>query len=139
MNEQNITDQQPLSWRAVDVEKLVGEDHPARAIWTLIGRLDLSPFYRARPFSGAARRKPVGDGVPQENGQRRSPAEIPSRGKNRGILSRVDQEQAGATTIPCARPGKGTDRNAMGLPHIQPAELDPPKQAPGNAGSHLRE
>jgi len=56
MSEENITNQQPLiryvnrqqmSWRAVDVERLVSEDHPARAIWTLIGRLDLSPFYRA--------------------------------------------------------------------------------------------
>src|SRR6266478_10146081 len=56
MSEENITNKQPLiryvnrqqmSWRAVDVEKLISEDHPARAIWTLIGRLDLSPFYRA--------------------------------------------------------------------------------------------
>jgi transposase len=35
-----------MSWRAVDVERLVGEDHPARAIWTLIGRLDLRQFYQ---------------------------------------------------------------------------------------------
>jgi hypothetical protein len=34
---------QQMSWRAVDVERLIGEDHPARAIWTLVGRLDLSP------------------------------------------------------------------------------------------------
>src|SRR6202165_6071378 len=56
MSQENITDKQPLiryvnrqqmSWRAVDVEKLISEDHPARAIWTLVGRLDLSPFYRA--------------------------------------------------------------------------------------------
>src|SRR5437762_3406328 len=56
MSEENITNQQPLiryvnrqqmSWRAVDVGTLVSEDHPARAIGTLIGRLDLSPFYRA--------------------------------------------------------------------------------------------
>ena len=56
MSEENIINKQPLiryvdrqqmSWRAVDVEKLIGEDHPARAIWTLVGRLDLSPFYRA--------------------------------------------------------------------------------------------
>src|ERR1700722_17595544 len=56
MSEENITNKQPLiryvnrqqmSWRAVDVEKLISEDHPARAIWTLVGRLDLSPFYRA--------------------------------------------------------------------------------------------
>src|ERR1700726_655324 len=56
MSEENITNKQPLiryvnrqqmSWRAVDVEKLISDDHPARAIWTLVGRLDLSPFYRA--------------------------------------------------------------------------------------------
>ena len=56
MSEENITNKQPLiryvnrqqmSWRAVDVEKLISDDHPARAIWTLVGRLDLRPFYRA--------------------------------------------------------------------------------------------
>jgi hypothetical protein len=56
MSQENTTSKQPLihyvnrqqmSWRVVDVEKLIGEDHPARAIWTLVGRLDLSPFYRA--------------------------------------------------------------------------------------------
>jgi len=31
--------------RPVDVEKLVAEDHPARAIWELVGTLDLEPFY----------------------------------------------------------------------------------------------
>jgi len=29
----------------VDVERLIGEDHPARAIWALVGRLDLRRFY----------------------------------------------------------------------------------------------
>jgi transposase len=56
MREENITNKQSLiryvnrqqmSWRAVDVEKLISEDHTARAIWTLVERLDLSPFYRA--------------------------------------------------------------------------------------------
>src|SRR6202140_4705325 len=56
MSQENITNKQPLiryvnrqqmSWRAVDVEHLIGEEHPARAIWALVGRLDLSPFYRA--------------------------------------------------------------------------------------------
>ena len=56
MSEENTTNKQPLiryvnrqqmSWRAVEVDKLISEDHPARAIWTLVGRLDLSPFYRA--------------------------------------------------------------------------------------------
>jgi transposase len=54
MSQENSSSKQPLirlvnrqqmSWRAVDVEKLVGEDHPARAIWTLVGRLDLRRFY----------------------------------------------------------------------------------------------
>jgi transposase len=54
MSQENATSKQPLirrinrqqmSWRAVDVERLIGEDHRARAIWTLVGRLDLSRFY----------------------------------------------------------------------------------------------
>src|SRR5215467_1288865 len=56
MSEENITNKQALiryvnrqqmSWRAVDVERLISEDHPARAIWTLVGRLDLRSCYRA--------------------------------------------------------------------------------------------
>src|SRR6202158_4599358 len=56
MSQENQSSKQPLirrvnrqqmSWRAVDVEKLIGDDHPARAIWGLVGRLDLSSFYRA--------------------------------------------------------------------------------------------
>src|ERR1019366_3743158 len=33
-----------MLWRAVDVEQLIGEDHPARAIWELVGGLDLEGF-----------------------------------------------------------------------------------------------
>src|SRR5271170_7149075 len=56
MKQENTTSKQPLiryvnrqqmTWRAVDVDRLISEDHPARAIWGLVGRLDLSPFYRA--------------------------------------------------------------------------------------------
>jgi transposase len=36
-----------LLMRTVDVERLIAEDHPARAIWEFTGRLDLSPFYEA--------------------------------------------------------------------------------------------
>jgi transposase len=38
---------QQMSWRAVDVERLIDEDHSARAIRALVGRLDLSAFYRS--------------------------------------------------------------------------------------------
>ena len=36
-----------LVMRTVDVEMLIEEDHPARAIWELVGRLDLSRYYAA--------------------------------------------------------------------------------------------
>ena len=53
MSEENVSNKplirhvnrQQLSWRAVDVEQLISEDHPARAIWTLVGRLGLRRFY----------------------------------------------------------------------------------------------
>jgi len=33
--------------RAIDVERLIEEDHPARSIWELVGRLDLRLYYAA--------------------------------------------------------------------------------------------
>ncbi len=42
-----IVDRQQLQWRTVDIENLVVEDDPVRAIWELSGRLDLSRFYAA--------------------------------------------------------------------------------------------
>jgi transposase len=56
MSPENTTSKQPLirfvnrqqmSWRVVDVERLIAEDHRARAIWALVGRLDLKGFYDA--------------------------------------------------------------------------------------------
>lgn len=38
-------DRQQTVLRVIDPERLVEEDHPVRAIWELLGRLDLSPFY----------------------------------------------------------------------------------------------
>ncbi len=35
-----------LLLRAVNVEQLIPEDHPVRAIWELVGRLDRSPFHQ---------------------------------------------------------------------------------------------
>ena len=37
-------DRSQLVWRAVDVENLLEQDHPARAIWALSADLDLEPF-----------------------------------------------------------------------------------------------
>ena len=52
---------QQMSWRAVDVEKLIGEDHPARAIWALVGRLDLRRFYEGIASSAAEGGRPAFD------------------------------------------------------------------------------
>src|SRR2546425_8259353 len=70
MSEENISSKQPLiryvnrqqmSWRAIDVERLIGEDHPARAIWTLIGRMDLSHFYQGIESSAEEGGRPAFD------------------------------------------------------------------------------
>jgi transposase len=37
-------DRQQISWRAVDVENLIGANHKARAIWDLTEKLDLKAF-----------------------------------------------------------------------------------------------
>ena len=38
-------DRSQLTWQMLDVERLIDEDHPARAIWELTGRLNLDGFY----------------------------------------------------------------------------------------------
>lgn len=40
-----IVNRQQMLMRPIDVEKLIEEDHPARAIWELVGRLDLGSYY----------------------------------------------------------------------------------------------
>src|SRR6266404_3629607 len=52
---------QQMSWRAVDVERLVDEDHLARAIWTLIGRMDLGQFYQSIESSAEEGGRPAFD------------------------------------------------------------------------------
>jgi transposase len=70
MSQENPSTKQPLirfvnrqqmSWRAVEVEKLIGEDHAARAIWELVGRLDLSAFYQAIESSAEQGGRPAFD------------------------------------------------------------------------------
>jgi len=52
---------QQMSWRAVDVDRLIGEDHPARAIWALVGRLDLRRFYEGIGSSAEEGGRPAFD------------------------------------------------------------------------------
>lgn len=70
MSQENSSTTQPLiryvnrqqmSWRAVDVERLIEEEHLARAIWELIGQLDLSSFYAGIESSAVEGGRPAFD------------------------------------------------------------------------------
>jgi transposase len=39
-----LVDRAQMCWHVVDVERLIEDDHPARAVWELIGGLDLTSF-----------------------------------------------------------------------------------------------
>lgn len=52
-----VIDREQLCWRPIDIERLIATDHPARAVWEFIGRLDLSPYQEdARAVEGQAGR-----------------------------------------------------------------------------------
>ena len=50
-----------LSLQPMDLEALVPEDHPARGIWALVERLDLSPFYDEIQARGETAGRPATD------------------------------------------------------------------------------
>ena len=52
-------DRSQLTWQMLDVERLIEAEHPARAIWELVGRLDLKGFYAPiEAVEGSAGRTP---------------------------------------------------------------------------------
>jgi transposase len=52
-------DRSQLTWRMLDVERLIEQDHPARAIWELVGRVKLDGFYAPiEAVEGTAGRTP---------------------------------------------------------------------------------
>ena len=53
-------DRRQTFFRTVDVETLIDEEHPARAIWSVVERLDLSAFSEdARALEGCAGRSAI--------------------------------------------------------------------------------
>ncbi len=54
-------DRSQLVWRSVDVEHLIEEDDPARAIWALSGQLDLKAFYASVEAMVGAAGRPAWD------------------------------------------------------------------------------
>jgi transposase len=52
-----VIDREQLCWRRVDIERLIGAEHPARAVWEFIGQLDLSAYQEeVRAVEGKAGR-----------------------------------------------------------------------------------
>lgn len=52
-----VIDREQLCWRRVDIERLIGAEHPARAVWEFIGQLDLSVYQEeVRAVEGKAGR-----------------------------------------------------------------------------------
>jgi transposase len=56
-----VVNRQQLLWRAVDVEKLIEPEHLARAIWELVGRLDLRGFRAAIEVAAGEPGRPAYD------------------------------------------------------------------------------
>jgi transposase len=55
-----VIDRRQLFFRSVDVEALIEEDHPARAIWSVVEKLDLNAFReQTRAVEGSAGRSAV--------------------------------------------------------------------------------
>jgi transposase len=50
-----------MSWRAMEVEQLIGEDHWARAIWMLVEGLELRLFYDTIESNAAEGGRPAFD------------------------------------------------------------------------------
>ena len=55
-----VIDRRQMVLRPMAVEQLIEQDHPARAIWALVGQRDLSRFYaEIKAVEGSAGREPV--------------------------------------------------------------------------------
>lgn len=54
-----LVDRSQMVWRSVDVEHLIEEEHPARAVWAMTGKVDLKGFYEPiEAVEGVAGRTP---------------------------------------------------------------------------------
>src|SRR4029078_1482434 len=52
-------DRSQMTWQMLDVERLISQDYPARAIWDVVGRLKLEGFYAPiEAVEGGAGRTP---------------------------------------------------------------------------------
>src|ERR1051326_2670160 len=60
--EQRLVDwvnREQMCFRTIDVERLVGDEHPARLLWEAVGQLDLSHYYQEIGSSGEKGGRPA--------------------------------------------------------------------------------
>src|SRR5712692_7676651 len=89
----------------------------------------LSRQSASRPRLAAHRRNRGHDRLPPEDGHARGAKAVsPTQPRDR-VLPRLDQKQTGTAPVPPARLGQSANGNALGLPHLQPATVDPTAQA----------
>src|SRR6266851_4846240 len=78
------------------------------------------------------------DRLPPEDGHARGAKAVsPTQPRDR-VLPRLDQKQTGTAPIPPARLGQSANGNALGLPHLQPATVDPTAQAASRIRRRLK-
>src|SRR5208282_1918388 len=90
---------------------------------------------RPRHFAlGGERRS---SGYPAEDGNRRSTGKLSSAWQSRGILPCLDQKQAGSAPVSRSRAGQSAAGDALGLPYLQPATVDPLAKTAAHASHGL--
>src|SRR5437660_6624532 len=98
----------------------------------------LSRQSASRPRLAAHRRNRRQDRLPPEDGHARGAKAVsPTQPRDR-VLPRLDQKQTGTAPVPPARLGQSANGNALGLPHLQSATVDPPAQAASRTQRRLK-
>src|SRR5713101_1744727 len=98
----------------------------------------LSRQSASRPRLAAHRRNRGHDRLPPEDGHARGAEAVsPTQPRDR-VLPRLDQKQTGTAPVPPARLGQSANGNALGLPHLQPATVDPTAQAASRIRRRLK-
>src|SRR5216683_6356054 len=98
----------------------------------------LSRQSASRPRLAAHRRNRGHDRLPSEDGHARGAKAVsPTQPRDR-VLPRLDQKQTGTAPIPPARLGQSANGNALGLPYLQLAAVDPPAQTASRSRRRLK-
>src|SRR6266853_485674 len=98
----------------------------------------LSRQSASRPRLAAHRRNRGHARLPPEDGHARGAKAVsPTQPRDR-VLPRLDQKQTGTAPVPPARLGQSANGNALGLPHLQFATVDPPAPAASRIRRRLK-